>query len=193
MILLEEDILKAYKKGNIHFSGNIKKQINPNSINVKLGNKLKTYTKFELVKTELGLRVFSNPGDVVIDCASENKTYDITIPKEGLILDPDMFYLGHTVEEGGSKKYVPMYEGRSSLARLGLISHFSAGFGDVGFQSQWTLEISVKVPLKIYPNMEIGQIYFVKGSQKKVKKLYKGKYSSQNGVQPSKMHKDFSK
>ncbi|HIP33990.1 MAG TPA: dCTP deaminase [Bacteroidia bacterium] len=192
MILLKRDIEKAFKKGKIIFTGDLKKAINPNSINVKLGAKLKTYTPVKIKKTKYGKRIVKiNNNEVILDCKSNNKVYSIDIPMDGLILDPSIFYLGHTVEKGGSDFYVPMYEGRSSLARLGLISHFSAGFGDIGFKSQWTLEISVKEPLKVYPDMDIGQIYFVKGSSKKTNDLYIGKYSNQSGVQPSKLHEDF--
>ena len=195
MILVKPCILDEYRAGNIIFTGDINKAINPNSINVTIGNYLETYEPFEVVETDKGSRVYPvlDRGDTVLDCAKKNETYKLEIPEEGLILAPELFYLGFTVECGGSSKFVPMYEGRSSLARLGLISHFSAGFGDVGFDKQWTLEIATKLPLKIYPGMEIGQIYFVKGSIDDMPEemKYKGKYSAQKGVQSSKLYEDF--
>jgi len=201
MILLKKAILKAASDGTIVFSGDLKKAINPNSINVTLGEYLECYEPIKLVETKLGLMVVpakKESCDIILDCASENRTYRVKIPRDGLILSPELFYLGYTVEKGGSSSFVPMYEGRSSLARLGLVSHFSAGFGDIGFESQWTLEIAVKLPLKVYSGMAIGQIYFMEGTPIAgaeadilPEDLYIGKYSEQSGVQPSKLHEDF--
>jgi deoxycytidine triphosphate deaminase len=55
---------------------------------------------------------------------------------------------------------VPMLEGRSSTGRLGLFIHVTAGFGDIGFAGFWTLEIFCVQPVKIYPDVEICQIYY---------------------------------
>ena len=75
-------------------------------------------------------------------------------------MEPGKLYLGRTLEYTKTKKYVPMLEGRSSIGRLGMFVHITAGFGDIGFEGFWTLEIFVVQPLKIYPNVEICQIYF---------------------------------
>jgi len=195
-ILFKKHILEAIKNGKIHTNQNISKlNIGPNSVNVTLGNKLKVYTQAKLVRTFRGDYKLVKKWSwknlfFFLDPKKENETYEFEIPKEGLILSKEMFYLGYTNEEMGSDYYVPMYEGRSSTARLGIVSHLSAGFGDVGFKSQWTLEIAVKEHTKIYPNMEIGQVYFIQGSEEVPTYKYEGKYLNQKGAQSSKMYED---
>ena len=87
-------------------------------------------------------------------------TEKIIIPEEGLTLKTNKLYLGRTVEYTKTRNLVPMLEGRSSIGRLGLFVHVTAGFGDVGFEGYWTLEIFCVQPVKIYPNVEICQIYY---------------------------------
>ncbi|MDU5233464.1 dCTP deaminase domain-containing protein, partial [Negativicoccus succinicivorans] len=85
---------------------------------------------------------------------------------------------------------VPMLEGRSSVGRLGLFIHVTAGFGDVGFAGYWTLEMFCVQPIKIYPNVEICQIYYhlIEGDYEPYKS---GKYQHNEGIQPSLLYKDF--
>jgi dCTP deaminase len=74
---------------------------------------------------------------------------------------PDQFYLGVTLEYTETHAHVPFLEGKSSTGRLGIDIHATAGKGDVGFCGNWTLEISVKKPVRVYAGMPIGQlIYF---------------------------------
>ena len=80
---------------------------------------------------------------------------------DGLILLPHRLYLGVTEEYTETHRHVPFLEGKSSIGRLGIDIHATAGKGDVGFCNTWTLEISVKQPVRIYHGMPIGQlIYF---------------------------------
>ena len=72
------------------------------------------------------------------------------IPEEGFVLYPHVFYLGVTEEYTETHAHVPFLEGKSSTGRLGIDIHATAGKGDVGFCGNWTLEISVKQPVKIY-------------------------------------------
>ena len=83
-------------------------------------------------------------------------------------------YLGVTEEYTETHKHVPFLEGKSSVGRLGIDIHATAGKGDVGYCNTWTLEISVSQPVRIYAGMPIGQlIYFmVEGD---VKNLYNKK------------------
>ena len=75
---------------------------------------------------------------------------------------PSKLYLGVTEEYTETHAHVPFLEGKSSIGRLGIDIHATAGKGDVGFCNYWTLEISVRQPVKIYAGMPIGQlIYFV--------------------------------
>ena len=83
-----------------------------------------------------------------------------------------------------------MLEGRSSVGRLGLFIHVTAGFGDVGFAGYWTLEIFCVQPLIIYPDVEICQIYYhtLLGDYKPYSS---GKYQNNTGIQPSLLFRDF--
>jgi dCTP deaminase len=106
------------------------------------------------------------------------------------LLEPHRLYLGRTIEYTKTFNLVPMLEGRSSVGRLGLFIHVTAGFGDVGFCGYWTLEIFCIQPIRIYPNVEICQVYYhdLLGEHE----LYEsGKYQHNQGVQPSLMYKDF--
>ena len=148
------------------------KLLNPNSYNLRLHNELLVYE------------------DSVLDMKKANKTKEVIIPEEGLLLEPNRLYLGRTVEYTKTDKYVPMLEGRSSIGRLGLFIHVTAGFGDVGFSGFWTLEIFCVQPIKIYPNVEICQIYYhtIEGEYDKYSS---GKYQNNVGIQPSLLYKDF--
>ena len=120
-----------------------------------------------------------------------NKTETILIPEEGYLLEPGKVYIASTEEYTETLgDLVPVLEGRSSIGRLGIFTHVTAGWGDTGFKGKWTLEIVVTQPVKVYPEVEICQIVFhrVEG---KVEHPYHGKYQNQKGAEPSKMFKDF--
>jgi dCTP deaminase len=147
-------------------------RLNPNSYNLSLANELAVYEEEALdMKTPHSLR-------------------HIKIPSEGLWLEPNKLYLGRTKEYTKTDHYVPMLEGRSSVGRLGLFIHVTAGFGDIGFAGYWTLEMFCVQPVKIYPDVEICQIYYhtLEGERS----LYKsGKYQNNTGIQPSLIYRDF--
>lgn len=148
------------------------KRLNPNSYNLSLHNELLVY------ETRL------------LDMKVPNPVKTLTIPESGLVLEPDKLYLGRTNEFTQTDRFVPMLEGRSSVGRLGLFIHVTAGFGDVGFAGYWTLEIFCVQPIRIYPNVEICQIYYhdIHGDYD----LYQsGKYQNNTGIQPSLLYKDF--
>ena len=98
-------------------------RINPNSYNLTLHDELMVYE------------------EVVLDMAKANRVRRIPIPEEGIILSPNQLYLARTVERTVTHNLVPQIEGRSSVGRLGLFVHVTAGFGDVGFAGYWTLEM----------------------------------------------------
>lgn len=147
-------------------------QLNPNSYNLRLHNKLLAYTSANL------------------DMKTNNPTREITIPEEGLLLNPGRLYLGRTVEYTETHNAVPMLEGRSSVGRLGLFIHVTAGFGDVGFKGYWTLEIFCVQPIVIYPNVEICQIYYHEVSPDHTE-YSSGKYQGNKEIQASMLYKDF--
>lgn len=173
MILSGKEIKKQLGTG-INIEPYNESQLNPNSYNLSLFEELLTYD------------------NDVLDMANPNPTTRLTIPKEGLLLEPNKLYLGRTNEHTSTDKYVPMLEGRSSIGRLGLFIHVTAGFGDVGFSGFWTLEIFCVQPIIIYPNVEICQIFYhtIEGAYD----LYSsGKYQNNKGIQPSLLYKDFDK
>ena len=171
MILSGKEILKHMGK-EIIITPFDEKRINPNSYNLSLADELLVYEQDEL------------------DMKKPNPTKQIVIPEEGLLLEPNRLYLGRTNEFTKTDRYVPMLEGRSSTGRLGLFIHVTAGFGDIGFAGYWTLEIFCVQPVRIYPNVEICQIYYhdIDGEYD----LYSsGKYHNNSGIQASLMYKDF--
>lgn len=148
MILTDLQILEEIEKGTILIQPFKKQCLGTNSYDVHLGKYLAIYTEKEL------------------DARKHNKINVFEIPEEGYVLSPDTLYLGVTEEYTESHAHVPFLEGKSSVGRLGIDIHATAGKGDVGFCNTWTLEISVKQPVRIYAGMPIGQlIYFeVKGA-----------------------------
>lgn len=171
MILSGKEIKKNLDN-NIKIQPFNEKQLNPNSYNLTLHDELLVYE------------------NDILDMKKENKAKRIKIPNEGIILQPGKLYLGRTVEYTETERFVPMLEGRSSIGRLGLFIHVTAGFGDVGFSGYWTLEIFCVQPIKIYPNVEICQIYYhtIEGDYNK---YCSGKYQNNKDIQPSMLYKDF--
>jgi dCTP deaminase len=110
-------------------------------------------------------KLLSTYDEDIIDAQLHNTIRTFEIAEEGCVLMPDVFYLGVTEEYTETHDHVPFLEGKSSIGRLGIDIHATAGKGDVGFCNYWTLEISVKQPVRVYAGMPIGQlIYFeVKG------------------------------
>ncbi len=146
--------------------------LNPNSYNLRLHNELLVYE------------------EDILDMKRPNKTKQIIIPDEGLVLQPGKLYLGRTLEYTETHGYIPMLEGRSSVGRLGLFVHVTAGFGDVGFKGFWTLEIHCIEPIRIYAGVEVCQIYY-HGIEGEYVTYNSGKYQGNTGIQPSFLYKDF--
>lgn len=193
-ILLGNQIRDYVKEGKIHVSPFKEDNLGPNSYDVSLNKILTCYVGDTDISNYIEL--VEKYDEIFIDMRVDNKTISFEIPEEGLWLHPGILYLGCTNEEAGSDHFVPMYEGRSSTARLGLQSHISAGFGDLGFKGQWTLEITVTHPLKVYPNVRVGQVFFhdVDSTSRNnaigKSEEYKGKYLTQQGPTSSQMWKD---
>lgn len=145
--------------------------LNPNSYNLTLHNELLTYE------------------EVVLDMRKANRTRRIEIPPDGLVLSPNQLYLGRTVERTETHNFVPQIEGRSSIGRLGLFVHVTAGFGDVGFCGYWTLEMFAVQPVRIYPGVAICQIFYhqIHGA---VEEYCSNKYQHNRDIQPSMLFKE---
>lgn len=164
MILTDSRILEEMTKGTIKIEPFNRGDLGSNSYDVHLGKWLATYVNAEL------------------DAKKHNKIEYFEIPDEGYVLQPHAFYLGVTLEYTETHAHVPFLEGKSSTGRLGIDIHATAGKGDVGFCGNWTLEISCKMPVRVYKGMPIGQlIYFPVDGEIAVKYNQKGnaKYSGQ--------------
>ena len=153
-------------------------QLNPNSYNLRLCNDLYVYEG-----------ALSNPS-FELDMKQSHKLEKLIFPPEGIVLQPGILYLGRTEEYTTTKGLVPMLEGRSSVGRLGISVHTTAGFGDVGFSGFWTLEISCIHPVRIYPLVEICQIYFLEITSPFREYGSQGKYQDNKGIQPRLLYKE---
>jgi dCTP deaminase len=143
MILTDKKILEEMAHGTIVITPFDARFLGTNSYDVHLGR---------------WLAVYKND---ILDAAVHNQVEYLEIPDDGLILLPHRLYLGVTEEYTETHRHVPFLEGKSSIGRLGIDIHATAGKGDVGFCNTWTLEISVKQPVRVYHGMPIGQlIYF---------------------------------
>lgn len=171
MILSGKEIKRKLGNG-IQIEPFNERQLGPNSYNLRLHNELLVYE------------------DTTLDMKKQHSVKKITIPEEGLVLEPHKLYLGRTLEYTKTDCYVPMLEGRSSIGRLGMFIHVTAGFGDVGFNGFWTLEIFCVQPIRVYPGVEICQIFYhtIEGDYTR---YMSNKYQNNQGIQPSMLYKDF--
>ncbi|MGB3617407.1 MAG: dCTP deaminase [Catalinimonas sp.] len=157
---------------DIHIDPFVADRLNPNSYNLRLHHELLIYKS------------------ALLDMKRENAYHRVTIPDGGLVLEPGELYLGRTIETTRADRCVPMLEGRSSVGRLGITIHITAGLGHVGANGYWTLEIACVKPVRIYAGVEICQIYFaeMRGEYTPYNSL---KYHNNNGVQPSLLYTEF--
>lgn len=158
------------------------KNCGPNSYDVTLSPQIGCY----VTKTPAG---FLSASGVELDMKKENPFETWTIPETGYTLEPGRLYLGSTVERTACRGLVPWFDGRSSVGRLGLFVHVTAGRGDDGFDGTWTLEMAAVQPIRIYAGVRIGQISFMTLEGESCG--YRGKYSHQSGPRPSELWRDF--
>jgi dCTP deaminase len=165
--------IKRRLSGDICIDPFDESRLNPNSYNLTLHNEMLVYE------------------EVVLDMQRANRTRRIAIPSDGLVLQPNQLYLGRTIEHTETRNLVPMIEGRSSIGRLGLFVHVTAGFGDIGFCGFWTLEMFAVQPIRIYPGVAICQIFYhtIEGD---FTDYTNGKYQNNTDIQPSMLFKELS-
>jgi len=146
-------------------------QLNPNSVNLTLHNELMIYEEF------------------VLDMRKANRVRRMPIPQDGYVLKPNQLYLARTAERTETHNLVPMLEGRSSVARLGIFINATGGFGDVGFCGYWTLQMFAIQPVRIYPGIPICQIFYheIVGE---FLEYSSNKYQHNRDVQPSLFFKE---
>ena len=170
-MLTKSAILEQMRLGNIIIAPFNQAPLNPNSYNVTLNERLEVYACD------------------VLDAYGNNPTEEIIIPKKGYVLEPNVLYLARTNEYTETYNLVPGIDGRSSIGRLGIEIHRTAGFGDVGFRGTWTLEITAIMNVRVYPNMQIGQLYYEEITGEPTN--YEGRYQGQIDATPCRLYKDF--
>jgi dCTP deaminase len=167
MILSDTRILEEIEKKTIIINPYNREKLGSNSYDVHLGKYLAIYK------------------DEILDAKKHNEIEHFEILEEGFVLQPGQLYLGVTLEYTETHAHVPFLEGKSSTGRLGIDIHATAGKGDVGFCGNWTLEISCKIPVRVYSGMPIGQlIYFPVDGEVEVK--YNAKANAKYSGQPNK-------
>lgn len=170
-MLTAHAIDQAVAKGDIYISEYDPKNLNPNSYNIKTGETVTVYQNIQAIDLK-------NPNTY-----KQTETFDIDELK-GFTLRPGLVYLVPTHETIGALKYIPMITGRSSMGRLGISVHQEAGFGDIGYQGIWTMQLKVTYPTIIYPNMPIAQVYFFTPCGK-ISAMYNGRYQGSSKAIPS--------
>ncbi len=186
MIFSDRTIREALASGRIVIDPFEASYVQPSSVDLRVGH---------------AFRVFENHRYALIDPKAEQpeltKQVEATA-EEPFMLHPGEFVLGSTLETVRlSDDVVARLEGKSSLGRLGLLIHSTAGFVDPGFQGHLTLELSnvANLPIAIYPGMKIGQISFYALSTPAEHPYGTAeagsKYQGQRGPTASRIHRDF--
>ncbi len=146
------------------------RRVGPDSVDLHLHHELRYY----------------DTTDGPLDMRRENRTVTATIGSHGYLMQPGRLYLGRTVEFLETDHYMPVVEGRSSVARLGICVHQTAGFTHVGFRGTLTLEIVAVEPVVIYTDEPFCQVYFLRPEGEI--RLYSGRYQGQVDATPSRLH-----
>jgi len=199
MILSDKMIKAAIEAGDIVIDPFDPKALGTNSYDVRLGPVLMTYSlgvlETESILVMKGTKAVDQINRIYgLDCRVEPTIRRHVIDEGGFILYPGLLYLGSTLEYTETHRHVPFIDGKSSLGRLGVFIHCTAGRGDVGFKNHFTLEITVVHPVRVYAGMPIGQlIYFHTGGvdvsyNEKLGAKYNGRCAE---PQPSKMWKNW--
>ncbi|MBM3655903.1 MAG: dCTP deaminase [Actinobacteria bacterium] len=188
MLLSDRDIASEIKAGRVTVEPFEAKMIQPSSVDVRL---------------DRFFRVFENHRYEVIDPSLEQSelTREVAVaPDDFFILHPGEFVLASTYEVITLPNDIAgRLEGKSSLGRLGLLTHSTAGFIDPGFTGHITLELSnvANLPVKLYPGMKIGQLCLIKLSSAAEypygSAVYGSRYQGQRGPTPSKSWLNFHK
>ena len=188
MLLSDRDINAEINSGRVKVEPFDAAMVQPSSVDVRL---------------DRFFRVFENHKYSVIDPSIEQPdlTREIAVePDEEFILHPGEFVLASTYEVITLPDDIAgRLEGKSSLGRLGLLTHSTAGFIDPGFSGHITLELSnvANLPVKLYPGMKIGQLCLIKLSSPAEhpygSALYGSRYQGQRGPTASKSWLNFHK
>lgn len=221
-LLTGPEIARLVQAGELKIEPYNPDQLNPNSYNLRLCDKLLVYEKMMCLHNHLQVRYRlweqwqedcnkasgpHKPDDLAnsfmhfhppqalplepLDMARDEPVVAVDIPPTGMVLWPGVMYLGATLEYTETPNHAPKLDGRSSVGRLGKMIHVTAGFGDVGFRGDWTLEIVVVYPLRVYPGVPICQIAYSTVHGERME--YTGQYQGQRGPKKSGMWKSVQK
>lgn len=174
-ILSGAEIELAVQAGVIDIAPFDRLLVNPASVDLRLGRRVKRY-----VSTRL------------LDCKDPHmETAEREIGEDGLVLHPGELYLMHTEERVYTRLFVPVLDGKSSIGRLGVQVHLTAGYGDPGFDGQYTLEVTTVYPVRVYAGMRFCQMRFhtIVGELRQYEGNYVGEHS--DGPVPSQVWKQF--
>ena len=183
MIFSDRSIKEALESGRIRIEPLEAANIEPSSVDLRVDRFFRTFVNHRYP--------FIDPKQPQPELTTEVEAKD----GDPFILHPGEFVLGSTLEIVGlGDDVVARLEGKSSLGRLGLLIHSTAGFIDPGFEGHITLELSnvANLPIAIYPEMKIGQVSFYELSTPADEPYgARGKYHGQRGPTPSRIHEDF--
>lgn len=174
MILTGPEIERRYRAGSIEINPFDKSQLNPASYDLRLGRQIAVYG-MQHDRSRVPNRGF-------LDSKVEPQFKLHEIPEGGVALSPNKLYLMHTEEVVCAHDCVPAISGKSSIGRLGISVHITAGFGEPGFRGQWTLEVTVVHPVIVYAGMRICQIFF-QTAEGEIQK-YDGNYQGETSMGP---------
>jgi len=172
-ILTGEAIKAEVKAGNIAITPYLEENVQPASIDLRLGSGVKLYSSQvdydQVMEKRCGGMQGSSIRAAIIGSTLESyalnpakplATHNIVLDKNGFLLQPGFLYLMHTLERIHTDKYVSVLDGKSSIGRLGVVVHLTAGYGDPGFDGQYTLEVTCIHPVILFPGMKIAQMRF---------------------------------
>lgn len=200
-VLTGAEITDALQHGDIEIDPYDASQVNPASYDLRLGDGVAVYDQWVHTSAEethpgCGGRLFAHGNGVpaimdVMDVKTEPKVTRFMIGESGFILKPGIGYLMHTLERVRTDRYVPVLDGKSSIGRLFIQVHATAGYGDAGFDGQYTLEVLVAHPVRVYAGMRIAQIRF--HTTQGTVRLYHGNYTGEaaRGAVPSRAWRQF--
>ncbi len=188
MLLSDRDLKKALADGRMGLTPYDEAMVQPSSIDVRL---------------DRYFRVFANHRYTHIDPSVQQDDLTEMVEPDGdepFVLHPGEYVLGSTLEVITlGDDLASRLEGKSSLGRLGLLTHSTAGFIDPGFSGHVTLELSnvANLPIKLYPGMKIGQICVLQLSSPSEhpygSSVYGSRYQDQRGPTPSRFYLRFTR
>lgn len=150
MVLSRNAIRKEMERLNIIIHPEPKPDhMGPNSVDLHLGPTLKVFANEHGLSTKL------------LGTTGWPELREIPIGETGVVLLPGRLYLGSTLESVSCHNFVPYIDARSTAARIGLSAHLSAGRGDNGYCGQWTVEITVVHPIRVYAGDRLFQMTFM--------------------------------